>query len=710
MWEEPEMGAEPEAGPSGHQPSRQGYCGYCRLLYSNLEQHLSSLKHLESIQATTRVPNPQGFSTSTSSVLLERFLQDVLLHHPHRYQDPRPPDIDLPSGSAPPLSWGEPDQVPECTPGSGETKRLSANQGADSRLGQQSEAGLLVRLAAPIRAEDQRTTCVEGMPTSCGKAQSPPPQAQAPPTVHRKVHRKTNRRKSSESSPSVPWGRWPKTQQEALFSSDNPDPLVPPVTPYPVGQTMEEVIRRFCHGRSSSSCQQEEFKDLQFSLPTSTETVSDDWDSALQVELQTPNQVSRSTRQELTCLMDLQVLLEDQVYQDQLHSTLHLSGSGAKQDQAPPLESRHVPESFRGKSWAQIQQEDEEKVERLVRQFRRHTFTCYFDSESLARYGRRRLGRKGRVQEEEVAPPPLDVQDEEDVVGVARRKRGRGFTVASRCQVVKVSHGTQTYRLLVPEVRPANQEAPAPAANQETAAAVTPVTARPTGGQAWRCLPSCYSPIVTPLQPCTTMLYLLPLSPGSTPLPRPLTMPPGLAHSLAPGSTPRRCRKKRRPLDQQGSKVKYKQLPVRFYDPNSRRVLKSLPPSRGSAPSCRRQLFRSLSPNLNAHRPQGEGPPEVKGQMCSAILLSTLSRDSAQSHRGGRSKVAKALLRRPRPLRLRPLVAKRSSRAEAPPPQAPPRREGLRRTGSSGRSSAAPPLRGRRGRSFRKNSNKQLES
>lgn len=52
-------------------------------------QHLSSLKHLESIQATTRVPNPQGFSTSTTSVLLERFLQDVLLHHPHRYQDPR---------------------------------------------------------------------------------------------------------------------------------------------------------------------------------------------------------------------------------------------------------------------------------------------------------------------------------------------------------------------------------------------------------------------------------------------------------------------------------------------------------------------------------------------------------------------------------------------------------------------------------------------
>lgn len=104
-----------------------------------------------------------------------------------------------------------------------------------------------------------------------------------------------------------------------------------------------------------------------------------------QVELQTPIQMSQSYRQELTCLMGLQVLLEDQVYKDQLHSVLHLSGEGVKKDQALLPEPRHVPESFRGKSLAQIQQEDEEKVERLVHQFRRHTFTCYFDTESLAR-------------------------------------------------------------------------------------------------------------------------------------------------------------------------------------------------------------------------------------------------------------------------------------------------------------------------------------
>ncbi|KAM6958082.1 uncharacterized protein LKV04_022186 isoform 1-T2 [Tautogolabrus adspersus] len=45
---------EPQPGPSRCQPSRQGYCGYCRVLYSNLDQHLSSLRHLDSVWASSR--------------------------------------------------------------------------------------------------------------------------------------------------------------------------------------------------------------------------------------------------------------------------------------------------------------------------------------------------------------------------------------------------------------------------------------------------------------------------------------------------------------------------------------------------------------------------------------------------------------------------------------------------------------------------------
>lgn len=116
-----------------------------------------------------------------------------------------------------------------------------------------------------------------------------------------------------------------------------------------------------------------------------------------QVALHTPIQVSHMDEQKVTHLMDLQVLLENQLYQDQLDSALHskqLTRGGAKLDKGfwtLPMEEvlpapEHIPESFRGKSWAQIEQEDEEKVDRLVRQFRRERFTCYFDSESLARY------------------------------------------------------------------------------------------------------------------------------------------------------------------------------------------------------------------------------------------------------------------------------------------------------------------------------------
>lgn len=101
--------------------------------------------------------------------------------------------------------------------------------------------------------------------------------------------------------------------------------------------------------------------------------------------------------QDLSHLMDVQVDLEDQVYSSQLDTALHSewrAGGGGRQDEGfwtLPIEEvlpapAHIPESFRGKTWAQIEQEDEEKVDKLVQQFRRERFICYFDSESLARY------------------------------------------------------------------------------------------------------------------------------------------------------------------------------------------------------------------------------------------------------------------------------------------------------------------------------------
>lgn len=116
----------------------------------------------------------------------------------------------------------------------------------------------------------------------------------------------------------------------------------------------------------------------------------------LQVAFQTPPQVSQREEPDLSRLMEVRVDLEDQMYSNQLDSVLHCerqARGGAKQEEGfwtLPIEEvlpalAHIPESFRGKSWAQIEQEDEEKVEKLVRQFRRDRFVCYFDSESLAR-------------------------------------------------------------------------------------------------------------------------------------------------------------------------------------------------------------------------------------------------------------------------------------------------------------------------------------
>ncbi|NXP70928.1 ZDBF2 protein, partial [Ramphastos sulfuratus] len=68
--------------------NKQGYCNCCHVHYSNLEQHVFSSQHRH---FTTYSRNRMGTSS-----LMERFLQDVLQHHPHRYHDNRPTYDDMP--------------------------------------------------------------------------------------------------------------------------------------------------------------------------------------------------------------------------------------------------------------------------------------------------------------------------------------------------------------------------------------------------------------------------------------------------------------------------------------------------------------------------------------------------------------------------------------------------------------------------------------
>lgn len=291
------------------------------------------------------------------------------------------------------------------------------------------------------------------------------------------------------------------------------------------------------------------------------------------------------------------------------------------------------------------------------------------------------------------------------------RKRRRGFRLASRCQVsgmrlcliflswkqtshlvlfsqvVKVSHGTQTLRLVIPTVHQPPLEAPPtslPAANERTPEA-----------QPCHSLPPSYSSIVTPVQPHTSLVYLL-CSPTCA-----VSAPNG-------GSAPKRCRRRRRPVDLQQLKVKYKRLPLKLYDPGTNQILRNPPQGllrpRGPAfsgvpPPCVRQLFRSLSPDLNTDHRHGEGP---NGD---AALLSALSGDSSTETVRRRGRIPKAppttAYRTQRESGGRPCLPppQRRTRIKVPPPQS--RREGLRRAASNRKAlissghALQPPRRGR---------------
>ncbi|XP_078786380.1 DBF4-type zinc finger-containing protein 2 isoform X3 [Oryzias latipes] len=706
--------AEPQPGPSRSTVSRQGYCGCCKVLYSNLDQHLSSLRHLDSVQGGESSNRPSTSDRSTLS-LLERFLQDVQQYHPHRYSDPRPSHSDLPLVSDPPLPKAAVEEV--CFPAddsgslgnhsSQDASCLSANHkswGCCSQSGKvQERLSLAVKEQETTPADGRRLSHIGAPPP---ESVTPPPRSPAPPSVHRKAHRKTNRRKTSDSSSSAgpkrcpptpppldlgpstdsgagvgpgprlppvtesrPWLSWQRKRKEThkeAFSSDSSDLLQ---------QTIEEVIQLCCYGIGSSHHQQEEPESIHLSLPSSMTTCSEEWDVVQGgATAPTPAQMEK---QDFSHLLDVQVELEDHLYSQQLDSALFSLEAGTKQDQGfwtLPIEEvlpapQNIPESFRGKSWVQIEKEDEEKVNTLVRQFREERFICYFDSESLARYGRRSQSSKKPGENVRVTPTkvlPLLEHDSDDITHVKRR---RSFRPASRCQAVKVSRSTQTTPLVIPAVHP-----PAPKAPPTTTISDKNGAERTPNMQVWRRLPACYSNIVTPVQLHTSLVYLLCSPPDSTP-------------TQAGGATPRRGRRRRRSPKWQT--LKYKRLPVQVYEPRTNRILRKLPKSSllytGSAPSapahpCVRQLFRSLSPDLNSDR----APGQLNAEKC--FQQSALSRESAQTaivrrRRGSAQALGPPLGRRAgrykdREDRTKPPPPRSRFRLQALPLQ--PRREGLR--------------------------------
>ncbi|XP_077462395.1 DBF4-type zinc finger-containing protein 2 isoform X1 [Stigmatopora argus] len=669
------MWAESQPGPSRGTSCGQGYCSFCRVHYRDLDQHLSSLRHLDCVQASTvKGSNSCSFADSSQAkgTLLERFLQDVLLHHPDCYNDPRPSHADLPSISTPLLPREELDQG--CSSGIDNLslrtrEHLPSSNNASTKQGDDPGPRKQLENRLSEGPSKQANKPVEAGTFDFGR--KIPKTHEATPHVSRKAHRKTDRRKInlSRTSPEnphpsacplplsapQPWQSWQRERRaafkEEIFSAPHRDL---------VDQTIEEVIRKCCHGDTFTSSPLEETGSFHFSLNNSLQS---DWDSPGQLDSCIPP--VQTQLRDFSHLTDVQVDLTDQVYSHQLESALHSKQQAQKAYWVVP---KNCPESFRGKTWSQIEEEDEKRVDDLVRQFRQGRFVCYFDTESFSRYSiKSKNGNEAGHTAEESDIGVFPLLDHHDEAEVPRR---RDFRMASRCQVVKVSHATQTVRLVVPTVC-------------QSAADVTATSDPPVAGDEvsktpearWSRLPPSYSPIITPLQSSTSLVYLL-CSP---------TFPPTTNTSTA-SPTPKRSRKKQRPPDFHRLKVKYKQFPVRFYDPRSNRIIKNPPKgfkvcksatSSNPLPSCVRQLFRSLSPDLNTERWSGEGgsdSPQVKSQR----LKNTPSLASAQTQKQERSR----LMRRTRTGQARigggngRKTPKKTIRVQTTTP--PPRRGGLR--------------------------------
>ncbi|KAM8872358.1 DBF4-type zinc finger-containing protein 2 [Synchiropus picturatus] len=567
------MCTESHLGPPRSAAGGRGYCSCCKVLYNNLAQHLTSLRHLDSVQASSRGSScSSACSSQTKRTLMERFLQDVLEHHPHLYHDPRPPHADLPLAS-PPLPQKEmvlQHMAGDNSPREGEPMEKQSEPARDQ--GPRRAATLSVSQTTPkLPAKAQRKTnrtYSKKAPFSTFSSGSPCPFI------------------AQESAPGPSCGPGPKHRRdvwkELLLLTDEPDS---------VDQTIEEVIQTYCYSDGSTSCQWVETESFHLSIAVSLESLSDDWDTTGQIISSSHLAGCDSpvkARLDISLLMDVQVDLEDQVYTKHLDSALHgrdLTGSRVRQEPSfltIPIERvfplpKHFPDSFRGKSWAQIEREDEEKITRMIQQFRRQQFVCYFDSESLARYGKHRHKKMEAVDYQELDPEP-SLDEEDRPLVVRRKKRLKSFRLASRCQVVKISHATQTTS--VPQAKHHTEERPSS-------------------------LPPSYSNVIMPLQPNTSLLYLLHSPERSTP-----SLPP------ASGLVAKQSRKRRHPQDLQGLQLKYKPLPFQFYDLKNNCILPqgaaqstqiqpsgtelfttpSPTPSQRTLLPCDRQLFRSPSP------------------------------------------------------------------------------------------------------------------
>ncbi|XP_042640223.1 DBF4-type zinc finger-containing protein 2 isoform X2 [Tyto alba] len=400
-----------------------------------------------------------------------------------------------------------------------------------------------------------------------------------------------------------------------------------------VGETTEDVILKYCCGTTSEEIYFKEENNpclAVSSLLDHTYLEGSEMSFDCDVPIQEGTDLPKAAIKDIEFLKEVQISLQDKDYETQLSSVLKsesVEKTGAvKQDvvhtEEPVLPALpHVPPSFVGKTWSQIMYEDDIKIEELVRDFREGRFRCYFDSESSANCTGKRMKKKQKDEKKnnivednktesasvKALPEfndslsggsdfdnPSLVSDTLCNPQILKMPRKRTWRLASRCQVVKVSHGTQTSLLNYPVAKRKMSRRESEPADQK-ASSMWPENEKTPNMKTRLCalkLPESYSRIMSPVQP-KTVVYVL-------------SCPEIKQCKGKPIDIPKMRKNRNSTVVKDSVRYKYKQCSFKYYDPLTNRILKTPPNStvgeKAKKPSHVRQLFRSLSFDANMRK------------------------------------------------------------------------------------------------------------
>ncbi|KAM8934634.1 DBF4-type zinc finger-containing protein 2 [Pelodytes ibericus] len=733
---------------------RQGYCSCCQVHYINLEKHLASDQHKQTLGCNR--------SRFNSSILMERFLKDVHLYHPQNYQDARPTYDDIPEVILLPTSpeqcstsllhlqkpekepagremYPENDQYSykSCTFSTFTSKYNSKKQtfkqpyndelktGQSGTDGQSQQHGTSNTILTT--GQNALITSANSIPHSspyktlysCTQPTAKNIYSEAP---HPVLNKGTNKNtipetktcgminkcpypdvasRGLQNSPLTYQGSYMDLtsvvsckKQGGIKSQGAIDSILRNhvvdrhfknsklnkergVCLYEEGkctvnEVIEEVILKNCYGISSRTSEGKE-EDSVSSLNvhsiighTVGSSLSFDWDVPVQCD---DSHSKPKVLKNLDTLKEISVDL-DEDYRSKLKSVLDacpiketIEDLKAESEEEVILALPHVPPSFVGKTWSQVKYEDDLKIEALVKQFRKGRFHCYFENGKPDRKSKRRLKSEEIERKIELETNDWKVLEDihtlpifndmpcgdndsdipsiksEKVLRTELNKPGRRtWRLASRCQIVKVSHGTQTSLVNYPVVKKKYNKSEIGQCSEQ--GIVYDFEEERTPDMKTRMcalkLPESYTKILTPLQP-KTMVYVL-------------SHPDVKLCTSKPVCISKRGRNQYSTDSRDSVNYKYKQSPLKYYDPLTNRILKTPPRNSlrglGAKRPCVRKLFKSLSSDSNVDKldlePKESTTSKKSFSSCSATSLcfdSIKGKDVNSSLRGSGSSV-----------------------------------------------------------------------